>query len=66
MTDYPVAANADDWYVNSSAGTITGTNTIIASKNNVLFPSIYDVAYIKIDTSAIPAGDVISSAVLYS
>lgn len=65
MTDYPVVANADDWYYNSIGGTITGTNLLYAAYNNTLFPSMISQAYIKIDTSAIPAGDVISSATLY-
>jgi hypothetical protein len=64
MTNYPVVNNADDYYYNSNTGNVTGTNTLFATKNNVVVPNYQETIYLKIDTSGIGT-DEISSATLY-
>jgi len=65
MPTYDVAANADDYYWDSDAGTIPDTTTLVAKYIRILFPAVYGYAYAKVDTSAIPDDATILSARAY-
>lgn len=62
MTDYPVEVNADDWYEDSISGVVTGTTTLYTYYDNTLPGGLQRTAYFKINTSAIPDTDEVSSA----
>jgi hypothetical protein len=61
MTLYYVSAAANDYYVNSSTGAITGTTLLRAEYNNFLIPNYDNQSYGLIDCSGVGT-DVISAA----
>ena len=69
MATYNITTGNDDFYVYQPDGSgntyYYTTTTLIAGRNNVVSPSVTYTAYINIDTSGIPDGDVISAATLY-
>ena len=55
MTLHYVNADANDYYINSLTGAVTGTNYIYATNNKSVVPNFTDKAYALVDTSGAPA-----------
>jgi hypothetical protein len=69
MATYNITTGNDDYYsVQFDGGGLTyhyTTATLYNGRNQTIFPASTEIAYIKINTAAIPDTDVISAATLY-
>lgn len=64
MPLYDIAINSDDWYITDGVP-VNGTTTLLQTINNVISPSIIQISIGLIDTTGIPAGDVITAATIH-
>lgn len=55
MALYYVSADANDYYINSGTGYVTGTTYIYAADNNAVIPNYTDFAYALVNTTGAPA-----------